>query len=255
MRFSSRLVALFLLCGAAAGCQGTLRYVPPTDEAAPEKTAYLPEKKDVVWKRLLSRLTERYFDLRQVEKESGLVNFAFDAKAIDYIDCGRLQSYIRDGAGERRYDVSAASDGASFDILGDGGRESVYWNVDMTVRVNLLAQEKGSGTKVTVNAQYEPTQKIDVVTTRLRLDPVYLDDAFLRDDLWRQRYYATPRIAFFRNHEETERRIAFVSGGRKSFPGVTLASTAQYISCVSTGRLEKELLDMAREKKNNGRSR
>ena len=236
---------LWALCLFIGGCKGTYEYFPPTEDKDIERVISVPAPKHVVWKRLLPGVTEKFFDVKQMDEDSGFINVSFTADPSDYLDCGRINSYIKDGAGERNYNFGAASEGRSYEIMGDTGRERIYWRMNMQVSVNILLQQDGSSTRVRVNALYEPIRIIDALATKLRLTPYYVDE-ILFDDSDRQWRKSIPEPIFFQSQRHIVHDISFKSGERKSFPGVELGSVTHYVACVSNGRLEKELLDMAR---------
>jgi len=244
MRFF-QYAACVWACVALSGCKGTYDYFSPAEKDTVDTVAYVGDSRRAVWNRLLPRVTERFFEIGQADKDAGLINVAFEANAYDYIDCGRVESFIRDGAGERAYRFSAARKHMDFEILGNSGRENVAWEMRLNARANILLQDKGAGTLVRANVQFTPALDISVLATKFTFSPIYVDEIIF-DEKGRALGDSAPRTALFRSLRHISHDMSFRSGQRKSFPGISLGSVTHYVACVSNGRLEKELLEMAK---------
>jgi hypothetical protein len=148
--------------------------------------------------------------INNLDKSSGLINVSYNGDPENYIDCGRLTSYVKNARGERTYDFPGARAQQTYEVMNSSGLFFVERKMSLEGRVNLVFEDiSPNATKVTANTRY-------VVTRQL-----------------------TGRNAANNTPQSRTDTISFNSGGRASFPA---NAEGQASECVSTGQLEREIL-------------
>jgi hypothetical protein len=206
--------SLYILSAVSVvGCAGKLEYVRPTTSQAGSQNAVIIEKpRDVVWNTSVPRLGKQFFVINNLDKSSGLINVSYTGDPEQYIDCGRIKSFVQNAAGTRNYDFPAARAQQNYEVLDPAvGLFNIERRMSLDGRVNLIFEEMGpKQTRATANTRYVVTRQVTTVNTA---------------------------NGFPTSSTDT---ISFNSGGSASLPA---NGKGVQVECVSTGKLERDILD------------
>ena len=190
------------------------------------------EPQSVVWDRLVKNIATSFFVINNIDKESRILNLSYSSdRPQDYIDCGRTRhDYTLNGVTKSfeygttdniaRYEVAtprqlSTQASSSFELVRTAKLEG---------RANVYVAPEGNGTKVTVNAK-------SVTKVMISGDVVHKSAAGAV--LLRQA--ATPSVAEF---------VAITKGATSN--SVVSGNDVFNVTCYSTGKLEQNILDMAK---------
>jgi hypothetical protein len=204
--------ALLAVCTVAfvAGCSGKMDYVRPSASPVASNSKTIAKPRDIVWNASVPELGKQFFVINNMDKSSGLINMSYTGDPENYIDCGRVISYVKNVRGERTYDFPGARAQQTYEVMNSSGLFFIERKMALEGRVNLVYEDiSPDATKVTANTRY-------VVTRQLAGREVTNNIPQSRTDT-----------------------ISFNSGGSASFPANT---AGQATECVSTGKLEREIL-------------
>jgi hypothetical protein len=207
------LLSIFLV--ACAGMAGKVEYVRPLTEPGLSTNVKIIERpREMVWNSTVPVLGKQYFVINNLDKSSGLINLSYSGDPEQYIDCGRIISYVKNARGERTYDFAASKAQQSYEIMNTmTGLFFIDRRMNLEGRVNLVFEEIGqTTTRITANTRYVVNRTQEV-----------------RDIQGASRTFSNS--------------ISFNSGGGASFP---TNAEGQSANCVSTGTLEREILSAVR---------
>ncbi len=191
------------------GCAGKLDYVKPTKASSYSNMKVVEKPKEEVWNATVPELGKRFFVINNLDKSSGLINVSYSGDPEQYIDCGRITSYVKNARGERTYDFAGAKAQQTYEVM-QGGLFFIDRKMDLDGRVNLIFEEvTPTKTRVTANTKYVVSRSI------------------------------TARNAANNIPQTSNNKISFNSGSSASFPS---ASDGRATECVSTGKLERDIL-------------
>lgn len=144
-------LALLMAWVGCARLDLTAEYVPPPARPEPA-TLRLDRAFDAVWNDLVRRISQSFFDVEQVSKDSRLISLSVrDAQVDGLVDCGRLTYVIND----ETWDFDAARD-ARLDRSSYLERLSFVHRASERVgRMNIFVAPEEGGTRVEVNAIFE----------------------------------------------------------------------------------------------------
>ncbi|MEJ1416994.1 MAG: hypothetical protein RPU91_07845 [Candidatus Sedimenticola sp. (ex Thyasira tokunagai)] len=194
------MAAIFL-----AGCAGKLDYRSPSNTYSVSNTITVDMSRNEVWKRIIPSLGSSFFVINNLDKDSGFINLSYSGDPEKYIDCGYIESYVKNARGERRYNFPAATAYKEYETFHDGIHLLfTKRKMDLEGRINIVVQDTGKESAlVTVNTKY-------VVTKSITISDVQGRSQNLKDS------------------------ISFNTNGSASFPQPT--------TCYATGDLETEVL-------------
>jgi len=146
----SILVAIVSLVGCAR-LDVAANYVEPRPQAE-AATLRVDRPFDRVWNDLVRRISQSFFDVEQVSKDSRLISLSVsDAEVGGLVDCGRLTYQVND----ETWDFAAAEDSRLF-------RSSYFEEIDLVHetserigRMNIFVAPEEGGTRIEVNAIFE----------------------------------------------------------------------------------------------------
>jgi hypothetical protein len=194
-------ISLFLL----TGCAGKVNYTPPSTTSTAKNSITVDESVDRVWKTIIPSLGSSFFVINNIDKDSGFINLSYSGDPEKYIDCGMVESHVKNMRGERRYRFPAASAYEEYETFNNG--QDLFFvkrKMDLEGRINIILQElSAEQTLVTVNTKYLVTK--DATVTHVQGASQRLSDT-----------------------------ITFNTNGSARFP--------QNTECVATGALEREVL-------------
>jgi len=204
-------VLLVFSVTSLAGCAGHVDYVGPVAASQGLNTITIAKPRDAVWKTAVPELGKRFFVINNLDKDSGLINVSYTGDPEAYVDCGRITSEVQNAAGKRNYEFAGSKADQFYETLAPG-KPLVHIRRRMKLegRVNLIFQASSdSETTVTANTKY--------VLTREQIAQVQPN-------------------GFPQSASDT---ISFNTGSGGTF---TPNSQGSSLLCVSTGKLEAELL-------------
>lgn len=202
MKKAVLMVIFSFLFGA---CSGKYAYIPPTQSYKTNNTVTINKPIAEVWKQIIPALGGSFFVINNLDKESGFINISYSGDPEKYVDCGIIDSYVKNARGERTYRFPASTGYKEYETLENG--KNLFFikrKMDLEGRINIIVQELSeNSTLVTVNTRYLLTKDIIV---------------------------SNPQNQSF--HEKNS--ISFNTNGSSTFPAQTI--------CFATGALEKEVL-------------
>ena len=218
MKARTEAVALIVFVVALTGCaSSSMRYTPPAQHSVQTSKA-IPTPFEHFWDRYVEELSKSFFVINNIEKESRIVNVSFTAdRPGDYVDCGRTHRTSKHPAsGTRTWDYTTA-DSSSFavGIEGTNFEAHVDRSASLDGRVNIFMAPEGDGTNLSVNARYVWTV---VVKSQTPYVQGYSTGVHVGSD--------TARVSFTSTQTGTQ------------------SSPQGSVTCVSTGRLEQQLLNL-----------
>jgi hypothetical protein len=194
------VIAMFV-----AGCAGKVTYVQPTQTYKANNSITVNKPRAEVWKQMVPALGSSFFVINNLDKESGFINISYSGNPEKYVDCGIIDSYVKNARGERTYRFPASSAYKEYETM-ENGQNLVFVKRKMNLegRVNIIVQEVTlDSTLVTVNTKYVLTKDI---------------------------FLSNPQGQSHRMNDS----ISFNTNGSASFP--------QQTTCHATGTLEQEVL-------------
>lgn len=195
-----------------SGCGGKVEYVRPTSDPKVQNTKLVPKSREAVWNKTIPALGKQFFVINNLDKSSGLVNLSYSGDPEKYVDCGNITSYVSNVRGERTYNFPGARAAVQYEVMDKAGLFIIDRKMSLEGRMNLIFEDAGSNqTRVTASTRY--------VLTRFQR--------------WQSAGGEPPQ-------ERTD-TMSFNTGQIGSLP---VSNSAQAVECVSTGRLEAEVLSL-----------
>lgn len=152
------------------GCAGSLSYTLPEKQSNNQNSVTVNKPIDAVWKGIVPELGKKFFVINNLDKSSGLINISYTGDPEKYIDCGRINSYVKNARGERTYDFPAAKAQQTFEQF-DGGTNLFFLDRKMSLdgRMNLVFEEiSPNETKVTANTKYIVNKVMNIRNTKVQ---------------------------------------------------------------------------------------
>ncbi len=195
-----------------AACAGRFQYFPPTTNPLPHNSVTISMSKDEFWKRIIPALGKSFFVINNLDKDSGIINVSYSGDPEKYVDCGQVNSYVKNARGERVYDFPAARAHQTYEVMDmehGGGLFFIERRMNLEGRINIIIEEISSKTcQITVNTKYVLTKSITARNVQ----------------------------GASSNFSDT---ISFVSGQQARFPG---SGSFSGTLCQPNGKLEQEIL-------------
>lgn len=208
IRLLSITVGLLLI----TACAGKMQYTPPSMTSSMQNVITLNKSKEDLWKSIIPALGKSFFVINNLDKTSGIINVSYSGDPEKYVDCGRINSYVKNARGERTYDFPASKAHQSYEVMDmDSGAGLLFVDRKMNLegRINIIIEEVSSkDTQITINTKYVLTKSGTVRNVQ----------------------------GAFSHFSDT---ISFVSGQQGTFPGAAAHSGTL---CRPNGTLEKEIL-------------
>lgn len=152
-----RSAGLFLVVGvflAASGCAHLdvdTRYQPPTAFEQPASLV-VDAPFDRVWDDLVRRLSQSFFHVDQVSKDSRLITLSVKDDQVDgFVTCGQLE-YTVNG---QPWVFDPAQDSRLFESSYMKGMDITHETSGRVGRMNIFVGPEGAGTVIEVNAVFE----------------------------------------------------------------------------------------------------
>jgi len=199
-----------------AGCASTQYAIQPPAAANAQNASKVIEKpKDVVWDEAVAKLGQRFFVINNLEKSSGLINLSYSGDPEKYVDCGKV-TVVNKGPGAKTTTFS----GSVADVLymtaipvhayNMPAPAQVRRQMSLDGRINLIFEAIGpTTTRVTAATRYILSRRVGPAGNIM--------------------FPSSADTAAFNANE----------------PGVFPANIdGRSLTCVSTGALEKSILDV-----------
>jgi hypothetical protein len=202
-----------ITCLVLSGCtSGRVTIAPPTAELSTSPPITLARSRQDVWKIIVPKLSQTFFVINTIDQSSGLINVSYSGDPEQFVDCGRVTSYVKNARGERTYEFAGAKASQQYEVM----TGSDLFHIDRTValegRANLVLEDiAASTTRVSVNVRY-------VLSKTVRFRGVMGNETIDRSS------------------------ISFSSGGKASFAA---NSNGEATTCQPTGALERQLLALS----------
>ena len=107
-------------------------------------------------------LGKNFFVINNLDKESGFINISYSGDPEKYVDCGYIESYVKNARGERTYYFPAASANQTYEVMDmkqSGGLFNINRKMNIEGRMNLIVEEiDPNKTIVTANTKYVLTK-------------------------------------------------------------------------------------------------
>lgn len=198
----------FLLTGCIAG---KVTYSPPQISQSIKNQIVINRNKEALWKQIVPNLGKTFFVINNLDKDSGIINISYSGSPEKFIDCGNINSYVKNARGERTYDFQASRSNQDYEIMEKNQLYFISRKMNLEGRMNIIFEEIGANqTRITVNCRYILTKTITVQDVRGRSST------------------RTDTISFNSGQKDT-----FAAGGLH--PGTT---------CQANGKLEEEVLSL-----------
>lgn len=153
------LVVLIATTMILSGCAGKVTYTPPSGSKKVTNTVTVDLPRNEVWNRVILSLGSPFFVINNLDKDSGFINVSYSGSPEKYIDCGHIESYVKNTRGERTFSFPAATAYKEFDTFENGTtyrRHIRKMNLDG--RINIIVQDVGNeSTLISVNIKYVVT--------------------------------------------------------------------------------------------------
>ena len=200
-----KCILLALLSVVVCGCAGKIMYIHPTQTYKTTNSVTVNKPRAEVWKQIVPALGSSFFVINNLDKESGFINISYSGDPEKYVDCGIIDSYVKNARGERTYHFPASSAYKEYESFENGQYLLFYKRkMDLEGRINIIVQElSANSTLVTVNTKYVLTK--DIFVSNPQGQSQHMNDS-----------------------------ISFNTNGSASFRQVT--------TCCATGTLEQEVL-------------
>ncbi|MHC4265945.1 MAG: hypothetical protein ACYSUK_08440 [Planctomycetota bacterium] len=200
--YSLTLIPLLLI----VGCAGEFKYTPPTPIPKIYNSIIVNESKDEVWSRIIPALGKTFFVINNLDEESGFINISYNGDPEEYVDCGRIYSYIQDLSGERTYDFPASRAYKVYETYNNTILLHHLRKMNLDGRMDIIIEEIAPDkTRITVDTRYVVTKSITSIDIQ-------------------------------GNQTSFNDSISFNTGKSDEFPGGRV--------CICNGTLEKEVLSL-----------
>lgn len=207
-----KFFSLVLVAGLA-GCAGKVDYVRPNQPQNFTSQRTIDKPRDAVWSASVPELGKQFFVINNLDKSSGLINVSYSGDPESYVDCGHITSFVKNVRGERTYDFPGSRAQQSYELMNGSGLFIVERKMSLEGRVNLVFEEVSqTQTKVTASTRYIINRNQTARNTVNNIPRSFSDS------------------------------ISFNSNSRASFPSSD--NDGRATECVSTGKLEREILSV-----------
>jgi uncharacterized protein YceK len=204
-----RIFILSVVVILIGGCAGkvTYQYIQPTQTYKANNSVTVNKPRADVWSQIIPSLDGSCFVIKNLDTKSGFINISYSGNPERYVDCGVIDSYVKNESGERRYVFPAASAYMEYETTQDG--KNIFFKkrtMNLEGRINISVQEvSATSTLVTVNTHYVLTR--DLLISNPEGQGNHLNDS-----------------------------ISFKTNGSASLTKIT--------TCYATGALEREVLSL-----------
>ncbi|WP_155804567.1 hypothetical protein [Magnetospirillum fulvum] len=159
-------IAIVLLGLSIGGCAtSNISYDPPAQRSVVNKID-INEPFDVVWDRLVRKLSEDFFVINNIEKSSKIINVSFSSsQPYQFVDCGFTTRTFENVRGKQTFSYKAA-DSSSYITTGNGNIAfRVSRSTKLEGRSNIyVSPVDATKTSVSINTKYVFSVKLNLLT-------------------------------------------------------------------------------------------
>jgi hypothetical protein len=147
------LPLLFVGCGIV---QISKDYTPPSKKNKIINKTIINGSKDVVWKKVISNLSQNFFVVNNLDKESGFINVSYSGDPEEYVDGGYVHMTFSNLAGSRDYRFSGSTATTTYTTKSeDGTVMTINRKLDLDGRINVMIVSLDSTKcQISVNIKY-----------------------------------------------------------------------------------------------------
>ena len=110
-----------------------------------------------------------FFVKNNLDKESGFINVSYTGNPERYINCGTINSYVKNARGERNYIFPASTAYKEYESMINGNLLFYKRKMNLDGRANIIVQEiSATQSLVSVNTKYVVTKDIEIYDTQNR---------------------------------------------------------------------------------------
>ena len=150
-KISSVLSTLLL----SACVTSTVVYQPPQSPDKVPTSTTINDSFDTVWGRTIENISETFFNINNVEKQSELINISFATNnPEDYIDCGTTKRTFKNMRGESIYNYKSAEDARFTYQTKNGFVLNVTRTTSAKITANIYLKPYNGITKIKTNVMY-----------------------------------------------------------------------------------------------------
>lgn len=225
IRMYAHLILIVLLTGCATQGISTFKYIPNAPTTTINELT-ISEQHSKVWDNLVKELSKSFFIINNIDKESRIINISFSTTTpSDYVDCGKsYRTYSQYGKTDV-YEYNTANS-AIF-------KEATIRQID-PVFANYIIVHRETELEGRSNVYIAPNENDKNLTT-VSVNTRYIMTFKRKGELYAE---GVSGEAFLQSN--IPEKISSVSFNTNR-PSTSLKEDP--ISCFSTGRLEKEILD------------
>ncbi|MFM0134900.1 hypothetical protein [Caballeronia grimmiae] len=211
-----RQASLCLFAVAAlSGCVSSeFNYTPPS--TVPTTTGFsktINKPRDAVWAAAVPSLGKDFFVINNIDKASGLINVSYSGDPHAYVDCGHFIGFFQNAEGRRDFSFDGSAKDALYIQYIKPNAANVQRHLNLEGRINIIFESPTPDTTlVTVNARYVLDKRNNI------------------------------RLFTGQSGVNTD-QMSFGSTSPGSF---TPTADGTITQCVSTGKLERTVLDEIR---------
>jgi hypothetical protein len=213
-----------VILGCATAAKTTFEYREP-DPIVISNEATVDDEFENVWDKLVRQLAKGFYVVNNIEKDSRLINVSFaTSNPEEYVDCGETFRTFTQGSKVENltYEVAASSsykEGGGMDVA--TGMNAIIHHVDRSTslegRINIYIAPNENRTDISVNVRYIVSIQVSGQTTAENSAGKIVQSQLLQ--------ITQPAPISFNTNQSNK--------------------TAEGMSCVSKGVLEREILAMA----------
>lgn len=156
MKYIRALSAVLMLC-LLSGCivSGSTAYTPPKPHAPIQNSIIVNKPIDDVWSQAVSALSKQVYDIKNMDKDSGLINVTGEGNPYAFVDCGKTHYVVTDWS-TRESTILKAYPRQYYEEEIGGVIYKTREIISLDGRINILMEQtKDAKTKVTVNIRYD----------------------------------------------------------------------------------------------------
>ncbi|TGU71036.1 hypothetical protein E4633_11845 [Geomonas terrae] len=224
-------VSIFSLAGCATQGVNSTHYTAPV-QAKIANEATVQKQNTQVWDGLVKEISKSFYVINNIDKESRIINISFSTNTpSDYVDCGFTERTYTQGNNVEKFDYRVAGK-SRFKMAGDQQPHPAWASYAIVVREPSLegrmniyvapAESDKNSTQVTVNTRYIWTVKV-------------------KGEMYNE--HANRNTVFIGNIPESTSNTMFNTNTTGEYD----AGKGTIIKCVSTGKLENEILGLLKK--------
>jgi len=170
LRASLAVVAFYtvLIAGCATPGTSNFGYTPPENSAKIRNEIVVNKPFDVVWDSFVHSLAKSFYVINNIDKQSRIINVSFSTDTPEtYADCGTSTRTSSRGDETHTYKYNVAST-SNFKVASRAGNHNQFPLTQFIVRrssldgrMNIYVAPEGQNTRVSVNARYVLTVKVE----------------------------------------------------------------------------------------------